>query len=169
MATQTIGSDAEIGGRASTRPGKTMSAVMWDGKPFNMSVQQIPVPKILKPDDAIVRVTSAAICGTDLHVYHGVLGSSEVPWAMGHEAMGFVTEVGSNVSFVKVGDRVVINCAYPQGDLLLQDPRPLNSNEALFGFGSNFADLGGCQGEYGGLLPYATTYILLIKNRFFGS
>lgn len=147
MATQAIGSDAEIGGPASTPGGKTMSAVIWDGQPFNMSVQQIPVPKILKPDDAIVQVTSAAICGSDLHVYHGILGSSQVPWAMGHEAMGFVTEVGSSVTFVKIGDRVVINCIYPQGNLLLQDPRQLNSNDAIFGFGEDFGDLGGCQGE----------------------
>ncbi|KAF1987031.1 GroES-like protein [Aulographum hederae CBS 113979] len=79
-----------------------MSAVLWTGIPFNVSVGQVPVPTIQHPTDVIVRVTAAAICGTDLHIYRGTYG------APGHEAMGVVSEIGNGVKYHKVGDYVVI-------------------------------------------------------------
>jgi hypothetical protein len=55
---------------------KTMRAVLWEGKPFHVTVADVPIPKIQAPEDAIVQMTSAAICGSDLHNYHGLLGSA---------------------------------------------------------------------------------------------
>lgn len=70
-----------------------MKAVMWEGKPYKMAVREVDRPKIEQEEDAIVRLTTAAICGTDLHIYHGVFGSSKPPWQMGHEGVGVVVEV----------------------------------------------------------------------------
>ncbi|CAG8981949.1 hypothetical protein HYALB_00013570 [Hymenoscyphus albidus] len=86
----------------------TMRAVMWSGIPYNVTVQNVPIPKIQTPTDAIIGVEVAGICGTDLHTYAGVLGSSTPPWVMGHEAAGVVVEIGSGVQYTKVGDEVVI-------------------------------------------------------------
>ena len=86
-----------------------MKAVCWMGT-HNMSVETVPDPKILNPRDAIVRVTSTAICGSDLHLYDGYIPTMEQGDIMGHEFMGEVVEVGSRVDreTLKVGDRVVV-------------------------------------------------------------
>lgn len=66
----------------------TMKAILWEGTPFSMRVAEVPVPVIQNDTDAIVRVTTAGICGTDLHVYRGTyLTTKQPPWIMGHEAM----------------------------------------------------------------------------------
>ena len=84
-----------------------MKAVTWQGK-RNMSVDEVPDPVITDPTDAIIRVTSSGLCGSDLHLYE-VLGPFMTPGdIVGHEPMGIVEEVGSGVSNLKVGDRVVI-------------------------------------------------------------
>ncbi|KAJ5987875.1 hypothetical protein N7481_003085 [Penicillium waksmanii] len=85
-----------------------MRSVIFDGKPYEVNVRSISKASIVKQTDAVVRVTTAAICGSDLHNYHGVFGSSKVPYSLGHEAMGIVERVGSGVEIVKVGDRVLI-------------------------------------------------------------
>jgi threonine dehydrogenase-like Zn-dependent dehydrogenase len=74
----------------------------------DIQVRQVPDPKILNPDDAIVRITSTAICGSDLHLYNGFIPSMEKGDIMGHEFMGEVVEVGRDVKKLKVGDRVVV-------------------------------------------------------------
>jgi threonine dehydrogenase-like Zn-dependent dehydrogenase len=74
----------------------------------DVRVQQVPDPKILNPDDAIVRITSTAICGSDLHLYNGFIPSMEKGDILGHEFMGEVVEVGREVRKLKVGDRVVV-------------------------------------------------------------
>lgn len=86
-----------------------MKAVCWMGKE-DMQVLSVPDPKILNPRDAIVRVTTTAICGSDLHLYGGYMPSMEQGDIVGHEFMGEVVEVGSGVdkSKLKVGDRVVV-------------------------------------------------------------
>jgi threonine dehydrogenase-like Zn-dependent dehydrogenase len=84
-----------------------MRATCWMG-PKKMQVMDVPDPKILNKRDAIVKVTSTAICGSDLHLYNGYLPFMEPGDIMGHEFMGEVVEVGKGVSNLKVGDRVVV-------------------------------------------------------------
>ncbi len=86
-----------------------MKAVCWMGIE-KMSVENVPDPKILNPRDAIVRITSTAICGSDLHLYGGYIPTMEQGDIVGHEFMGEVVEVGSGIrpEKLKVGDRVVV-------------------------------------------------------------
>lgn len=84
-----------------------MKALCWEGK-HNITVKHVHDPKILNPNDAIIRVTTAAICGSDLHLYNGVIPTMEKGDILGHETMGEVLEVGSLVKNVKVGDRIVV-------------------------------------------------------------
>jgi len=74
----------------------------------NVSVQNVPDPQILSAQDIIVRVTSTAICGSDLHIYNGFIPSMEKGDVLGHEFMGEVVDVGRGVRSLKVGDRVVV-------------------------------------------------------------
>ncbi len=84
-----------------------MKAVCWMGKK-KMEVQRVDDPKILNPRDCIVRITSTAICGSDIHLYDGYIPTMEKGDIMGHEFMGEVVEVGPEVKKLKVGDRVVV-------------------------------------------------------------
>jgi len=86
-----------------------MKAVCWMGKE-NMQVHDVPDPTILNPRDAIIRITSTCICGSDLHLYDGYVPTMEQGDIMGHEFMGEVVEVGAGVNRdkLKVGDRVVV-------------------------------------------------------------
>ena len=86
-----------------------MKAVCWMGVE-KMSVETVPDPSILNPRDAIIRITSTAICGSDLHLYNGFVPTMEQGDIMGHEFMGEVVEVGSGIKpdKLKVGDRVVV-------------------------------------------------------------
>ena len=83
-----------------------MKAVVYK-KPFEVAVEDVPDPKILHPNDAIVRITSSCICGSDLHMYEGRT-AAESGIVFGHENMGVIEEVGSAVKRRKVGDRVVM-------------------------------------------------------------
>jgi threonine dehydrogenase-like Zn-dependent dehydrogenase len=86
-----------------------MKAVCWMGKE-KMQVHDVPDPKILNPRDAIVRITSTCICGSDLHLYDGYIPTMEQGDIMGHEFMGEIVEVGPGIQRdkLKVGDRVVV-------------------------------------------------------------
>ena len=84
-----------------------MKATCWMG-PQKMEVKEVPDPKILSQGDAIVKITSTAICGSDLHLYNGYLPMMEPGDIMGHEFMGEIVEVGRNVKNVAVGDRVIV-------------------------------------------------------------
>ena len=84
-----------------------MKATCWMG-PGKMSVREVPDPQILNQKDCIVKVTSTAICGSDLHLYNGFLPMMEPGDIMGHEFMGEIVEVGRDVRNVKKGDRVVV-------------------------------------------------------------
>lgn len=84
-----------------------MKAVTWHGK-RDVRVDEVPDPTIEQPTDAIIRVTSTAICGSDLHLYEVLgpfLGEGDI---LGHEPMGIVEEVGAEVSHIAPGDRVMI-------------------------------------------------------------
>jgi threonine dehydrogenase-like Zn-dependent dehydrogenase len=84
-----------------------MKATCWMGKK-NVQVEEVPDPKILNSHDAIVKITSTAICGSDLHLFNGFVPTMERGDVLGHEFMGEVVEVGKGVRNLKVGDRVVV-------------------------------------------------------------
>jgi threonine dehydrogenase-like Zn-dependent dehydrogenase len=84
-----------------------LRANCWIG-PKNVQVERVPDPKILNSRDAIVRITSTAICGSDLHLYGGFIPTMHSGDILGHEFMGEVVEVGPGVKNLKVGDRVVV-------------------------------------------------------------
>src|SRR3954469_23420585 len=92
-----------------------MKALCWHGK-SDMRYETVPDPKILDPRDAIIKVTACAICGSDLHIYNGVIPEMEKGDVIGHETMGEVVEVGSGNAKLKVGDRVVVPFTISCGD-----------------------------------------------------
>ncbi|HXW01440.1 MAG TPA: alcohol dehydrogenase catalytic domain-containing protein, partial [Anaerolineae bacterium] len=83
-----------------------MKALCWNDK-YNVQVENVPDPQILNPRDAIIQVTLAAICGSDLHLYNGQIPTMQRGDILGHEFMGRVVEVGSEVKNLKKDDRVV--------------------------------------------------------------
>lgn len=100
-----------------------MKALCWQGK-NKVSVENVPDPKILNPRDAIIKITTAAICGSDLHLYDGYIPTMQKGDILGHENMGEVVEVGKEVKNLKVGDRIVTpftiscgNCFFCQKQL----------------------------------------------------
>jgi threonine dehydrogenase-like Zn-dependent dehydrogenase len=84
-----------------------MKALCWYGK-YDVRVQDVPEPQILNPRDAIIKITTTAICGSDLHLYDGYIPTMMKGDILGHEFMGEVVETGSAVTNIKVGDRVVV-------------------------------------------------------------
>ncbi|MFG6444153.1 zinc-dependent alcohol dehydrogenase [Microbacterium sp. P07] len=84
-----------------------MKAMVYRG-PYKVRVEEKPDPRIEHPNDAIVRVELAAICGSDLHLYHGLLPDTRVGHTFGHEFIGTVEQVGSSVQSLKPGDRVMV-------------------------------------------------------------
>jgi threonine dehydrogenase-like Zn-dependent dehydrogenase len=87
--------------------GEVMKALCWYGK-YDVRVLEVPEPKILNPRDAIIKITTTAICGSDLHLYDGYIPTMEKGDILGHEFMGEVVEVGKEVKNLRVGDRVVV-------------------------------------------------------------
>ena len=84
-----------------------MKAIVYEGIK-NVNVRDVEDPKIEKNDDIIVKVTSTAICGSDLHLIHGMIPNLKKNSILGHETMGIVEEVGKDVVKVKKGDRVIV-------------------------------------------------------------
>src|SRR5436190_1057896 len=84
-----------------------MKAIVWHGSK-DVRCDHVPDPGIEDPRDAIIKVTSCAICGSDLHLYDGYMPGMQNGDVLGHETMGEVVEVGKEVKKLKVGDRVVI-------------------------------------------------------------
>jgi threonine dehydrogenase-like Zn-dependent dehydrogenase len=84
-----------------------MKALCWHGK-YDVRVQDVPEPKLLNPRDAIIRITTTAICGSDLHLYDGYIPTMMKGDILGHEFMGEVVDVGKAVANLKPGDRVVV-------------------------------------------------------------
>ena len=84
-----------------------MKALAWHGK-GDIRCEEVPDPKIEHPRDAIIKVTACAICGSDLHIYGGIIPEMKRGDVLGHENMGEVVEVGSENKKLKVGDRVVV-------------------------------------------------------------
>lgn len=91
-----------------------MKAVVFHGI-GDIRLDNVPEPKIKDPTDAIIRLTASAICGTDLHMIRGTFTGMKPGTILGHEGVGIVEEIGSNVRNLKVGDRVVVslnNCLW---------------------------------------------------------
>jgi threonine dehydrogenase-like Zn-dependent dehydrogenase len=143
-----------------------MKAVCWHGK-FDVRVENVPDPKILNPRDAIIQVTLTAICGSDLHLYDGVIPSMKKGDILGHEFMGRVVEVGSGVKNLKPGDRVVVpfsiacgNCFFClRGLWSLCDNSNPNAALAEKTFGYAEAGLFGYSHVYGGYAGGQAEYV----------
>lgn len=132
--------NGQLDGKASP---DSMRAAVWKGKPYHVSIDNVPKPQLLSSEDAIVRLTSSAICGSDLHIYRGIVGSTNPPWVLGHEGVGIVESVGEAVQNVKPGDRVIVPCNPNHGVLNLdQLIPPLES----LGIGADFGSNDGLQG-----------------------
>jgi len=86
-----------------------MKAVVYQG-PGSITWQEVPAPRIQKPTDAIVKIETTTICGTDLHILKGDVPTVEHGRILGHEGVGVVTEVGEAVTEITVGDRVIVSC-----------------------------------------------------------
>jgi threonine dehydrogenase-like Zn-dependent dehydrogenase len=135
-----------------------MKALTWQAK-RNVSVEDVPDPRIEKPTDAIIRVTSAAICGSDLHLYElfgPFIGKGDV---LGHETMGIVEEVGAEVTRVKVGDRVVIPFTIACGECYMckrglqsqcetTQVHEYGTGASLYGYTKMYGEIPGGQAEY---------------------
>lgn len=148
-----------------------MKALCYEGKE-NVQVNTVPDPTIEEQTDIIIKVTSTAICGSDLHLYGGLVPTMKEGDILGHEFMGEVVELGSEVKKFKKGDRVVIpftiacgNCEYCHDDLfsLCDNSNPNeelckenlgHSISGLFGFSHMLGGFAGGQAEYV-RIPYA--------------
>ncbi|HEX2117539.1 MAG TPA: alcohol dehydrogenase catalytic domain-containing protein, partial [Acidimicrobiales bacterium] len=84
-----------------------MRAVVWHGK-GDVRVENVPEPKVLNPRDAVIKVTSTAICGSDLHLFDGYIPTMQSGDILGHEFMGEVVETGPEVRNLRKGDRVIV-------------------------------------------------------------
>jgi threonine dehydrogenase-like Zn-dependent dehydrogenase len=126
-----------------------MKAVTWQGK-RDVRVEDVPDPTIQEPTDAIIKITSTNICGSDLHLYETLGAFMDAGDVMGHEPMGIVEEVGSAVGDLKVGDRVVIPFQISCGHCYMCDKtlytqcettqvRDQGMGAALFGFSKLYA------------------------------
>jgi threonine dehydrogenase-like Zn-dependent dehydrogenase len=159
-----------------------MRATVWSGR-NTVQVENVPDPQILNSRDAIVRITSTAICGSDLHLYDGYIPTVERGDVLGHEFMGEVVETGKDVDNLSVGDRVVVpfpiacgNCAACKTGLysLCENSNP---NAALaeklwgyspcgiFGYSHMLGGYAGGQAEYA-RVPFADVGPIKIENGF---
>ncbi|MEB3371389.1 zinc-dependent alcohol dehydrogenase [Saccharopolyspora mangrovi] len=135
-----------------------MRALTWHG-PRDVRVEDVPDPKLESDTDAIIRVTSSGICGSDLHLYEVLAPFLDTGDVLGHEAMGVVEETGSSVSHIAPGDRVVIpfniacgHCWMCERGLHAQcettQVRDQGSGAALFGYTKLYGSVPGGQAEY---------------------
>mgnify|MGYP000671976880 FL=1 len=139
-----------------------MKAVVYDGIK-SVKIIDAKEPSIKKADDLIIRVTSTAICGSDLHIYHGMVPNLPKGFIIGHEAVGIVEEAGPDIRNIKKGDRVLVpftiacgHCRFCDEGLYSQCD---NSNHkaavgAVFGYGENFGSYAGAHAQYL-RVPYA--------------
>lgn len=134
-----------------------MKAVSYRG-PGDLRVVEKPDPRIEHPNDVILRVTAAAVCGSDLHLYRGLIPDTRVGHTFGHEFTGIVEEVGPSVRNLRKGDRVVVpfpiscgSCFYCQRDLFAQCENTNPNSEltcGVFGYSHTTGGYDGGQAEY---------------------
>lgn len=126
----------------------------------DVRVEAVPDPQILEPTDAVIKVTLAAICGSDLHLYHGAIPGVMPGSVIGHEYVGIVQEVGDQVRRFKQGDRVVGAFHVACGTCPSCRRRDYNVclNGGTFGYGMGFGNIDGTQAEYA-RIPHADTIL----------
>src|SRR6201994_4774667 len=142
-----------------------MKALTWNGK-NDIRCESVPDPKIEQDRDAIIKVTACAICGSDLHLFDGIMPSMEKGDVLGHETMGEVVEVGRGNSKLKIGDRVVVPFTISCGECrmckwglysLCERSNPAGAEEAkqigyptagLFGYSHLYGGFPGGQAQY---------------------
>ncbi|MGM9923830.1 MAG: zinc-dependent alcohol dehydrogenase [Bacillus sp. (in: firmicutes)] len=145
-----------------------MKAVTFQGTK-DIQVKDVEAPKIQSNEDIIVRITSTAICGSDLHIYKGAIPTAK-DYIIGHEPMGIVEEVGPDVTRVKKGDRIVLpfnvscgHCYYCENHMESQCDNANSLEEpdtgAYFGYTERYGDYQGGQAEYlrvpyGNFMPF---------------
>lgn len=157
-----------------------MKAVCWQGN-NKVGVETVPDPKIINPRDAIVKITTTAICGSDLHLYDGYIPTMEQGDILGHEFMGEVVELGSEVKNIKIGDRVVVpfpiacgGCFFCQRQLtsLCDNTNPNAwiaekimgySPSGIFGYSHMLGGYAGGQAEYA-RVPFADVGLFKIPD-----
>jgi len=157
-----------------------MKAVCWEGT-GRVHVDTVPDPRILNPRDAIVRITSTAICGSDLHLFDGFIPTMKAGDILGHEFMGEVVDVGREVHKLKKGDRVVVpftiacgRCFFCKKDLwsLCDNSNPNaamadllygHSGSGLFGYSHLYGGYAGGQAEYA-RVPFADVGPIVIPD-----
>ncbi|MFH9087352.1 zinc-dependent alcohol dehydrogenase [Streptomyces sp. NPDC017673] len=135
-----------------------MKAVTWQGK-RDVRVEDVPDPRIEEPTDAVIRVTSTGLCGSDLHLYEVLTPFMSPGDVLGHEPMGIVEEVGSEVSGLRPGDRVVVPFQIACGHCFMCDtglPTQCETTQvtgegmgaAIFGYSRLYGSVPGGQAEY---------------------
>ena len=157
-----------------------MKAVCWHGK-NDVRVESVDDPKILNSRDAIIKITSTAICGSDLHLYNGFIPTMMRGDILGHEFMGEVVEVGNGVNNLKPGDRVVVpfpiacgNCYFCKNDMWSlcdnSNPNAAITEKAygfapagIFGYSHLMGGYAGGQAEYA-RVPFADVGPIKIPN-----
>lgn len=150
-----------------------MKAVVFHGV-GDLRLDTVPEPKIKNATDAIVRITSSAICGTDLHFVRGSMGGMKKGRIIGHEAVGIVEEVGSEVRNFRKNDRVVIpstvgcgSCLYCRSGFFAQcdraNPQGKLAGTVFFGGPEDAGGLDGLQAEFA-RVPYAATNLILLPE-----
>ena len=148
-----------------------MRAVVWRGV-GDIAVENVPDPKIEDPSDAILRITTSAICGTDLHFVRGTMGPMREGTVLGHEAVGVVEEVGHGVRNLRPGDRVVAcstvgcgNCSYCRGGFHAQcdgyNPNGQAAGTVVLGGPKSVGGLDGLQADYARVPQAHTTLVPL--------
>jgi threonine dehydrogenase-like Zn-dependent dehydrogenase len=146
-----------------------MRAVTWQGK-RNVSVEEVPDPVLEEPTDAIIRITTTNICGSDLHLYETLGPFMDKGDVLGHEPMGVVEEVGADVPNLAVGDRVVIpfqiscGACWMCGQQLFTQcettqVRSEGSGAAIFGYSRLYGSVPGGQAEYLRVPQAQTTHV----------
>lgn len=133
-----------------------MKAVTFQGIK-NIEVREVEDPRIEHPEDMIVRLTTTAICGSDLHLLHGMIPNLPTGYVIGHEPMGIVEEVGPEVTKLKKGDRVIIpfniacgHCYYCTHELESQcdNSNPNGEMGGFFGYSETTGGYAGGQAQY---------------------
>ncbi len=133
-----------------------MKALTFEGVK-NVQLNNVEDPHIQKADDVIVKITSSAICGSDLHLFHGMIPKMPKGFILGHEAMGIVEEAGPDVARLRKGDRVIVpfpvacgHCWYCEHDLWSQcdNSNPNGETGGIFGYSDLLGGYDGGQAEY---------------------
>jgi len=127
-----------------------MKCLVWKGKE-NVQVEDKPAPQILHPKDALVKITTTTICGSDLHMYHNEVSGMKKGDILGHEFMGIVVGVGPDVKTLQLGDRVVVSAVIACGECewchrqqySLCDGTNFNNKEAMEEFGDALSGIFG--------------------------